>query len=1055
MANIVRINGKSVKDLAAAADIAAINTEIGNLADLDTTDKSSLVAAINEAAQSGGGGGAVNDVQVNSTSVVTDGVANVPLADTTNPGVVKMPTGTSASIFIDGNGAIHVSPASPGNIKSGTSSMPISAGSTDAAAFYGLARAAGDTTQKQSSNPVGTYTANAKQAIKTMLSITDITSYNALNNKPSINGVTLSGNSTLPNLGIASAADLATKYTKPSDGIPASDLASAVQTSLGKADTALQTAPVASVAGKTGAVTLDAGDVEYDDTDTYAAGTVGAGIAELKSEIGDLSDLDTTAKSNLVAAINEAAQSGGGSVDLYYVTPEQYGAVGDGVTDDSQAVQDACDAGYAVYFDSGKTYYLASTVTIDHDCHLFGGEGATIKTKTPTGGTAPNGIVVNGILKKTTTMTTDYTSEGDTANCGNKFTLSDMTGIAIGDIMVIEATDQYYNYARQYYHLGATLLVTDIYDGHIYTSTNMPYDIENTANVSVKIYSAPKAVVENLKFESDGFHGGNYHYLLSLLWCKCSVVKRCEFSEMDNGVNVSHCANTLVDGVLLSKSKYDNTLNGDGYGIVIDSCLNTVVERVLATCAQHAISITGHLPAIDTFIRNCELTAECRTPGLDTHESVYNLVVEDSVLGTATLNSVSTIIRCRIIGNRRVGGNSQALSVYGSHAAEYSKIRIVDTVFEQGLFINVLASAPQNPVAAFDNVFGSIEIVNCTGGYLVYNPATTETILSNTINRLLIDSWTNVDKIQHTAGNGIIKALEIRNTVFGSYNFISDNVLSHGIILDGIEQIIWNNAAPILSKSTINRTTKGECSILPGGVPINVASNNASAKFRICGANITSNAVEDYLIGGVSGNDGADLVRTVSTPSPGTLSVNTDGDLVYAQGNNTSSAAIYPVGMYVAMNWSIASISATLKNTGNTDGASFRFFVAVVDGATGKIVERRQHGSQATAVGAYLTHDSYEIKPGDVVLPYIHCYAAVANAITTFEDFTMSITPVFGPTVVNEDYTAVRRTGDGTLLSLPGVNNICCSEDTFTVKFEADMTYNPIWQLPSASGVSF
>ena len=51
------------------------------------------------------------------------------------------------------------------------------------------------------------------------------------------------------------AADLGA-YVKPSDGIPASDLASAVQTSLGKADSALQTAPVTSVNGNTGAVVL-------------------------------------------------------------------------------------------------------------------------------------------------------------------------------------------------------------------------------------------------------------------------------------------------------------------------------------------------------------------------------------------------------------------------------------------------------------------------------------------------------------------------------------------------------------------------------------------------------------------------------------------------------------------------------------------------------------------------------------------------------------------------------------------------------------------------------
>lgn len=64
--------------------------------------------------------------------------------------------------------------------------------------------------------------------------------YSDLTNKPQINSVTLSGNKSLSDLGIASATDLAAKYTKPQTGIPSSDLSSDVQTSLGKADTALQ-----------------------------------------------------------------------------------------------------------------------------------------------------------------------------------------------------------------------------------------------------------------------------------------------------------------------------------------------------------------------------------------------------------------------------------------------------------------------------------------------------------------------------------------------------------------------------------------------------------------------------------------------------------------------------------------------------------------------------------------------------------------------------------------------------------------------------------------------
>ena len=87
--------------------------------------------------------------------------------------------------------------------------------------------------------------------------------YEDLENKPQINSVTLSGNKSLADLGIAAASDIPTvpvqsvngktgavvldasdvgagTYSKPSGGIPKTDLASGVQNSLDLADTALQ-----------------------------------------------------------------------------------------------------------------------------------------------------------------------------------------------------------------------------------------------------------------------------------------------------------------------------------------------------------------------------------------------------------------------------------------------------------------------------------------------------------------------------------------------------------------------------------------------------------------------------------------------------------------------------------------------------------------------------------------------------------------------------------------------------------------------------------------------
>lgn len=47
---------------------------------------------------------------------------------------------------------------------------------------------------------------------------------------------------------------------------------------------------VSSVAGKTGAVTLDADDVGYDDAETYSSGTVGAELTQLNQHLNDLED---------------------------------------------------------------------------------------------------------------------------------------------------------------------------------------------------------------------------------------------------------------------------------------------------------------------------------------------------------------------------------------------------------------------------------------------------------------------------------------------------------------------------------------------------------------------------------------------------------------------------------------------------------------------------------------------------------------------------------------------------------------------------------------------
>lgn len=116
------------------------------------------------------GEGAVQDVQVNGVSVLTDGVANVPVASTSAHGVVKVSSNYGTGMYAAGGNILFVVPADAAGIKAGRLHYnPVNPEQQHSATFYGLAKAAGSD-EKNSTLPVGQYTESAKSAISEMLS---------------------------------------------------------------------------------------------------------------------------------------------------------------------------------------------------------------------------------------------------------------------------------------------------------------------------------------------------------------------------------------------------------------------------------------------------------------------------------------------------------------------------------------------------------------------------------------------------------------------------------------------------------------------------------------------------------------------------------------------------------------------------------------------------------------------------------------------------------------------------------------------------------------------
>ena len=105
---------------------------------------------------------------INGLSIVdANGGADIPCATDNTLGVVK--TSVAGGIFIN-NGGLYIAKPSDDLIKGSVDGYrAVTTGKIDRATFYGLAKAASDTTQSASSNSVGTYTDAAKVAIQKIM----------------------------------------------------------------------------------------------------------------------------------------------------------------------------------------------------------------------------------------------------------------------------------------------------------------------------------------------------------------------------------------------------------------------------------------------------------------------------------------------------------------------------------------------------------------------------------------------------------------------------------------------------------------------------------------------------------------------------------------------------------------------------------------------------------------------------------------------------------------------------------------------------------------------
>ena len=230
--------------------------------------------------------------------------------------------------------------------------------------------------------------------------------YTDLTNKPQIGGVTLTGNKTLHDLGAATEEAVGAKYTKPSGGIPASDMASGVIP-----------------------VLTDLIDDTAGDGDTDKVWSADKSADTVQSVLSDLSVLEPTASASDVGKFLKAKTVSNGRVTEY-----EFGEGGGGISNDLKTALLSLAENAAYSTNQGQNVYNALVGALYTKWPV---------TNTLTHCTTSNSatdVTKNAGYSATITADTDYTLTGATVTITMGGTDITSTAYSNGTISIASVT---------------------------------------------------------------------------------------------------------------------------------------------------------------------------------------------------------------------------------------------------------------------------------------------------------------------------------------------------------------------------------------------------------------------------------------------------------------------------------------------------------------------------------------------------------------------------------------------------------------------------------------
>jgi len=297
------------------------------------------------------------------------------------------------------------------------------------------------------------------------------------------------------------------------------------------------------------------------------------------------------------------------------VSVEQYGADGDGITDDTTAIQNALNTGYDVTF-AKKSYLISSTLTIstagqkvsfEAGCIILSSisavtdiiavtasdvvlEGkATIKLTGSPGNNLTGVVHVYGAVTATTTNLTANASPGDVS-----VAVTSATGFAAGNW--IEISDTSYNYSKEYQQIKAVSGLTIYLDGPVCK----PYATASTAKIT-KVTMVERVRIQDLSIDQN-LQTITYGFLLE--YCaNCHLVGVQNRNYYYHGITVNHSSHVAISRPLCENGWNDFSTGIGAYGFTIGQMSGFVtvsggvfrnLRETNVTEGAHHVTISGN-----------------------------------------------------------------------------------------------------------------------------------------------------------------------------------------------------------------------------------------------------------------------------------------------------------------------------------------------------------------------------------------------------------------------------------------------------------------------------